>query len=87
MYKVYDLTGKKRFTFLIKNWVLDLCLESISFLDKVNKKFSMSSCIIGPFTKKKLAPSKKVTPSEKGEKGTHFLNDMEELVVTIRRKD
>ena len=31
--------------------------------------------------------NEKVTPSEEFEKGTNILNDMEEPVVTIRRKD
>ena len=35
----------------------------------------------------KLVPSEKVTPSEEVEKGTNILNDMEEPVATIRRKD
>ena len=38
------------------------------------------------FPKKKVSPSEKVTPSEDIEKGTNFLNDIEEPVVTIRRK-
>ena len=35
----------------------------------------------------KVAPYEKVTPSEEVEKGNNVLNDMEEPVVTIRRKD
>ena len=37
----------------------------------------MSSHIIGPFPKKKVSPSEKVTLSEEVEKGTIFLDDMD----------
>ena len=40
-----------------------------------------------PFPKKKVTTSEKVTPSEEVDKGTKKLDDMEEAVVTIRRKD
>ena len=36
---------------------------------------------------KKVVPSKTVTPSEEVGKVTNILNDMEEPVITIRRKD
>ena len=38
---------------------------------------------LAPFLKKKLSSSEKVTPSEEVEKGTNFLNDMEEPAVMI----
>ena len=47
----------------------------------------MSSHIIGPFPKKKVAPSEKVTPSEEVEKGTKMLDDIKYPAVTIRRND
>ena len=37
----------------------------------------MSSHIIGPLTKKKVASSEKVTPSEQVEKGTKLLDDID----------
>ena len=37
----------------------------------------MSSHIIGPFPKKKVSPSEKVTLSEEVEKGTFLLDDMD----------
>ena len=52
--------------------MLDLCLDSISFLEKVKQKFIMSSRIIGPLLKKKVSPSERVTPSEEVEKGSNF---------------
>ena len=42
---------------------------------------------VTPFTKKKVDPSEKGTPSEDIDKGTKNLDHMEEQVVTIRRKD
>ena len=42
---------------------------------------------VAPLPKKKVVPSEKVTPSEEVEKGTNILNDMEEPVHTIRKKD
>ena len=55
----------------------------------------MSSLIIGPvpkkkvapLPKKKVAPNEKVTPSKQALKGTIFLDDMEEPVVIISRQD
>ena len=47
----------------------------------------MLSHIIGPLPKKKVAPSEKVTSSEEVEKVDKTLYDIEELVVTIRRKN
>ena len=41
---------------------------------------------LSPFPKKKVVLSEKVTPSEKVEKGTNLLNEMEEPVHTIHRK-
>ena len=38
-------------------------------------------------SEEKSVPSEKVTPSEEVEKGTNFLNYMEEPMHTIRRKD
>ena len=67
--------------------MLDLCLESISLLEKVKQEIIMSSHIISPSAKKKVAPSEKVTPSEEVEKGTKMLDDIEEPVVTIRRNN
>ena len=48
--------------------MLDLCLESISFLEKVKQKFIMMSPIIGSLLKENVALSEKVTPSEEVEK-------------------
>ena len=45
--------------------------------------FVILSRVIGPFTKKKVAPSEKVTPSEEVEKGNIFLDNIEEQVFTI----
>ena len=42
---------------------------------------------LAPLPNKKVDPSGKVTPSDYDEKGTNILNDVEESVVTIRRKD
>ena len=42
---------------------------------------------VAPFPEKKVEPSENVTPSEDVEKGTNILNDMEEPVHTILRKD
>ena len=42
---------------------------------------------VAPFLKKKLFPSEKFTPSEEVEKGTNLLNNTEEPVHTICRKD
>ena len=56
--------------------MLYLCLESISFLDKVKQEIIMSSHIMVPFSKKKLAPSEKVTQNEEVEKGTKKLDDI-----------
>ena len=67
--------------------MLDLCLGSISFLDKAKQKIITSSHIIGPLPKKELAPSEKVTPSKEVGKGTKMLNYIEDIVVTIRRKN
>ena len=52
-------------------------MESMSFLEKVKQVIIMSSYIIGPLLKKKLAPSEKVAPSEEIEKGTNLLDDMD----------
>ena len=54
-----------------------------NFLEKSKQEISMSSHIIGPFSKKKFASSEKVTPSEEVEKGTKNLDDIKEPVVTI----
>ena len=43
----------------------------------------MSSNIIDPSPKKSVAPSEKVAPSEEVEKGSGYLDDIEEAVVTI----
>ena len=37
--------------------------------------------------KEKVVPSQKVTPSEEVEKGTYFLNDIEDPVITILKND
>ena len=47
----------------------------------------MSSNIISPSPKKKVAPSEKIIPSDEVERGTKTLNYTEETVVTICRKD
>ena len=39
------------------------------------------------FLKKKVFTSDKITPSEEVEKGTNILNDTENPVIMIRRKD
>ena len=44
----------------------------------------MSSRIIGPYPKKKLAPSENVTPGEEIEKRPKILDDIGEPVFTIR---
>ena len=56
--------------------MLELCLESIIFLDKVNQEIITLSHIIVPFPKKKVASREKVTPSEEVEKGTNLLDDI-----------
>ena len=45
-------------------------------MEKVAQEIIMSYQIIGPFPKKELAPSDKVTPSEEVEKGTSLLDDI-----------
>ena len=45
-------------------------------MEKVAQEIIMSYQIIGPFPKKELAPSDKVTPSEEVEKGTNLLDDI-----------
>ena len=47
----------------------------------------MSSHIIGPFLKNKVAPSEKVIPSEEFDQVTKTLDDIKYPVVTIRRKN
>ena len=42
----------------------------------------MSSNIIGPFPRKKVAPSEKVTPSEEVEKVTETLDDMDDTKLS-----
>ena len=70
--------------------MLDLCLESISFLEKIKRKFILSSLPrkkVTPLPKKKLVTSEKVTTSEKVDKGTKKLYDTKEAVVKICSKD
>ena len=55
-----------------------------NFLEKSKQEISMSSHIIGPFSKKQFASSEKDTPSEEVEKGTKKLDNIKEPVVTIR---
>ena len=69
--------------------MIDLCLEWISFLEKVKENslcrhFQNKSSTIA---EEKVVPSEKVTPSEEVEKGTNILNCMEETVNMIRRRD
>ena len=51
-------------------------------MEKVKQEIIMSPHIIGPFTKKKLAPSEKVTPNEEVEKVTNLLDDMDNTKFT-----
>ena len=70
--------------------MLDLCLESIRFLEKVREKVTMSSFPkkkSTSLTEKKLETSEKVTTSEEDEKGMNPLNDIEETVHTIHKND
>ena len=66
--------------------MLDLCLESTSSLEKIKQK-NHASNIISPSEKKSVAPSEKVAPSERDEKGSGTLEDIKEPVVMICRKD
>ena len=56
-------------------------------MDKVKQEIIMLSNIIVPLSKKKVATSEKVTPSEEVEKGTKTLDDIKDSVVKIFRKD
>ena len=47
----------------------------------------MSSNIIDPSTEKSVAPVDNVAPSEEVKKGSVTLDDTEEPVVTINKKD
>ena len=58
--------------------MIDLCLESISFLEKVKQK-NISSNIIGP------SPKKPVALIEKVEKASGKLDYVKVPVVTIRQ--
>ena len=41
-----------------------MCLDSISFMEKIKHKIIMSYNIIGPSPKKSVSPSEKDAPSE-----------------------
>ena len=56
-------------------------------MEKVKKEIIMQSHIIGLLSKKKVARSEKVTPSDEVEKVTKTLDDTEDPVVTIHRKN
>ena len=57
-------------------------MDSISFLEKVKQEIIMSSNIIGPSPREKVAPSEKVTPTEEVEKGIKTLDDMDNTKFT-----
>ena len=56
-------------------------------MENIKQKIIMLSNIIGPSTKKSVAPSEKVVPSEGIKNGSVTLDDIEEPVVNIFRKD
>ena len=62
--------------------MLDLCLDSISFLDNIKHKIITSSNIISSLPNKSVSPSEKVAPSDEAEKGSGKFDDIEEPVVT-----
>ena len=67
--------------------MLDIFLESTSFLEKIKQKIFILSNISAPYPKKSVAPSEKVALSEEVEKGSGPLDYIEEPVVTIHQKD
>ena len=66
--------------------MIDLCLESISFLEKIKHKIIISYNTIFPYPKKSVEPIEKVAPSEDVEKGSGALDDIEKPVFTGNNK-
>ena len=81
--------------------MLDLCLESTSFLEKVKGQSIVSlvekgtkhlddkkeTMVTTPLSEKKVLTTEKVRTGEEVDKGTEKLEDMKEAVVTIHKKD
>ena len=57
-------------------------MESISLLESIKHKMIMSSNNSGPFPKQSVATSEKVETSEEVEKGSGFLDDIEDPKIT-----